>query len=245
MKKIKNLYVKRFGLKLKMLRTQKGMTRKEFTEKTGFSKSLIAKIEDGEIFSPSKETKETIYKALELTDDEIEFLDNDPKMFYYEEGDDMRIDLTIPKKMKESGSKSKGIIDYYYYRISSDNLYMLAFCAEAIYNYEHPEEAKEDLREYSEFMSDYSLKWRQNANKKRADELHKQYDDALNEYLKEKVARNDLTVTSEELIENIKPQFKKTITTKKLNNLCELGILEKSSEGKKRVYLINTKISKE
>ena len=239
MKKIKNLYVKRFGIKLKILRTQKGMTRKEFTEKTGFSKSLVAKIEDGEIISPSKETKETIYKALELTDEEIEYLDDDPKMFYYEEDDDMRIDLTIPKKMKESGSKSKNIIEYYSDRISPKNLYMLAFCAEAIYNYEHPENAKEGLKQYNEFMSEYSLKWRQDVNKKRTDEIHKQYDDALSQYLEEKVARNDLIVTTDELIENIKPQFKKTITTKKINNLCELGILKISKEGKKRVYILN------
>lgn len=239
MKKNENLYVKRFGVKLKMLRTQKGMTRKEFTDKAGFSQSFVAKIEDGEIITPSKETKEAIYKALELTDKEIEFLDDDPKMFYYEEGDNMRIDLTIPKKMKESGSKSKSILDYYLNRISSDNLYMLAFCAEAIYNYEHPEIAKNDLKEYYDFMSDYSLKWRQDANKKRTSEIHKQYDDALNQYLKEKVARNDLIITNEELVENIKPQFKKSITAKKLNNLCDLGILEKGKDGKKRIYIIN------
>lgn len=239
MKKNENLYIQRFGIKLKMLRTKRGMTRNEFTEKTGFSKSFVAKIEDGLILSPSKETKETIYKALELSKEEKEFLENNPTMFYYRNGENMNLEISIPVKMDDGGPVSREFLKDYANGISDENIFMLARCAEAIYNYEHPEKTQQELKEFYDSMTDYSSKWRKEAVKKRTDTLHNQYDLSLYEFLSKKIDNGETTTTSSELMENVSPKFKNSMTAMKVKKLCEMGIFEKENEGKKRIFKIN------
>ena len=239
MKKSENLYIQRFGIKLKMLRTKRGMTRNEFTEKTGFSKSFVAKIEDGLILSPSKETKETIYKALELDEGEKEFLESNPTMFYYQDGENMNLEISIPIKMDDGGPVSREFLKEYASNISDENIFMLARCAEAIYNYEHPEKAQQELKEFNDSMADYSNKWRKEAVKKRTDTLHNQYDLSLYEFLSKKIDNGETTITSSELMENVSPKFKNSMTAMKVKKLCEMGIFEKENDGKKRIFKIN------
>lgn len=237
-KQNKNLYGARFGIKLKLIRAKKGLSRKALAEKAGLGKSYLARVEDGVILSPSKETKQKIYEALDLDKATIAFIENGAEMYFYEENGEQHLEVSVPKSMNCGSKVSKYMIEKYMELISEDNLYMLEYCAEAIYNAENPEKVEEDLSDIFSEINKYDSNWRRSNKTERSRKLHEDYDKAVMEYIKSKKASNDLTLTQEELMNNIEPKIKRTLTCKKMKQLVEDGILEKQREGKRIIYKI-------
>ena len=239
MSKKKNLYAQSFGVKLKFLRARKNITREELTKKVGCTPSFIAKVEDGNILDPSLEYKKKIYKALKLNKEEIEFFEENPKLYFYKENNEAKLEVSVPIRMNMGGNVSKKLLNEYINEISDENMYALLYSAQTIYNFENPEKVKQELKNYSKTINEYDNNWRVKSIKNRNEKLHKEYDQALNKYLKQKLKNKEDTVTKEELLENIKPALKSTATNNKIKKLCEEGKLTKMQEGKKVFYKIN------
>ena len=239
MSKKKNLYAQNFGVKLKLLRTQKEMSRDALTKKVGCTSSFVAKVEDGNILDPSLEYKKKFYKALNLNKEEIDFLENNPRLYFYEENNEAILNVSVPTRMNLGGKVSRKLLDEYINGISDDNLYVLLYCAQTIYNFENPDEVKEELKNYNKSLSDYDNKWRVKAAKERSEKLHNDYNKALKLYLKNKIKNGENTITAKEIMENIKPPLKASSTNTKIRKLCEEGRLIKTQEGKRVFYKIN------
>ena len=239
--KNKNLYVQRFGIKLKYLRTKRGLSRRELTERIGCSKSFIAKVEDGIIMDPTPEYKEKFYKALDLSKNEIAYLENNPQMYFYEENNEAKLEISIPKSMNNGGTVSRELLEEYLRELSNENMYVLMYCAQALYNYENPRKVEEDLQDYYKSIGEYDSSWRKDVNAHRSKKIHIEYDKALTKYIKNKLKNGENTLTIKEIISNVKPSFKGSFTTAKVKKLCEEQKLRKIKSGKNVFYEINPK----
>ena len=237
-KQSKNLYGARFGIKLKLIRAKHGLSRRELTEKSGLGKSYISRVEDGVILSPSPEAKQKIYEALGLDKATINFMENGAEMYFYEEDGKQNLEVSVPKSMNYGPRASKVMIEKYMELISDENLYMLEYCAEAIYNAENPKKVEEDLSDIFNEISKYDSNWRRENKTSISKKLHQEYGKAVLEYLEEKKKNNDFILTDQELMDNIVPKLKKTMTNKKLKQLVENGVLLKERNGKKVIYKI-------
>ena len=237
-KQSKNLYGARFGIKLKLIRAKHGLSRRELTEKSGLGKSYISRVEDGVILSPSQEAKQKIYEALNLDKATINFMENGAEMYFYEEDGKQNLEVSVPKSMNYGSRASKVMIEKYIDLISEENLYMLEYCAEAIYNAENPGKVEEELSDIFNEISKYDSGWRRENKTSHSKRLHQEYDEAVRKYIEEKIKNNDLILTSEELMKTIIPRVKRTLTNQKLKQLVEDGILTKEREGKKVIYKI-------
>lgn len=236
--KKKNYYIQRFGVKFKQLRAQKGISRRELSEKTGYIATYIAKIEDGIINNPSEEAKERLCDGLEVTQKEKAYLMEDAYLQYYTEDNKVNLKICVPKNFDLGGEVSRDMLLDYINNVSDSGVFALMYCAQTIYNAENPDEVEKGLKKYNEAQDEYSKKWRRAVNKKTHDKMNDEYESALNEYILSKIRNDDYWITLREAVE--KPKVKKSVSyvTKIVNKMCESGSLVRIGKGKNTKYQI-------
>ena len=240
MGKSKNYYIQRFGIKFKQLRAQKGISRRELAERTGFVSTYIAKIEDGIINKPSQEAKDRLCDGLSVTKEERTYLNDDAVLYFYTEDKKAHLEATVPESFNLGGNVSKQILQDYVNQISDENMYVLMYCAQTIYNAENPEAVKEGLQNFTKSQEEYSKKWRKDVNLKARSKADEEYEQKISEYiLNNKIKKDNLIITVSEIVEN--PDTHKTVNyvTKIFKNMCEKNKLLKEKDGKKMIYRIN------
>lgn len=239
MKKNKNYYIQRFGIKFKKLRGEKGVSRRELAEKTGFVITYIAKIEDGIINKPSQEAKDRLCDGLGVSEKERAYLNDDAILYFYTEDDKTHLEIAIPESFNLGGEVSKQMLLDYINQISDKNMYALMYCAQTIYNAENPDAVKQGLESFIKSQEEYSKKWRKEVNLKARNKADEEYEQVLDQYIANKIENNDFILTVKEVVDN--PQIHKTANyvTKIFKNMCEKNKLTKEKSGKKMVYKVN------
>ena len=236
--KKKNYYIQRFGIKFKQLRAQKGISRRELSEKTGYIASYIAKIEDGTINNPSDEAKEKLCKGLEVTEKEKEYLMENAYLQYYTEDGKINLKISVPKNLDLGGEVSRDMLLDYMNDISDKGMFALMYCAQTIYNAENPDEVEKGLKSFNETQDEYSKKWRRAVNKKTHDKMSDEYEKALNEYILEKIKDGKDSIILKEAVENTSVKKSPSYVNKVVNRMCEDGLLKRVGGGKNIKYII-------
>lgn len=237
--KKKNYYIQRFGVKFKQLRAQKGISRRELSERTGYIATYIAKIEDGTINNPSEEAKERLCKGLGVSEKEKEYLMKDAYLQYYTEGNNMNLKVSVPKNFNLGEEVSRSMLLEYMNGISDEGLFTLMYCAQTIYNAENPSEVEEGLKNFNKTQDEYSKKWRRAVNKKTRDKMNGEYEKALNEYILSKIENGDYSITLKEACENPTEKRSSSYVTKIIGKMCEKGLLTRTGSGKNTKYIIS------
>lgn len=236
--KRKNYYIQRFGVKFKQLRAQKGISRRELSEKTGYIATYIAKIEDGTINNPSDEVKEKLCEGLGVTKKEKEYLMKNACLQYYTESDEVNLKISVPEYLDFGGEISRNMLLDYMNGISDKGMFALMYCAQTIYNAENPEEVEKELKKFNEAQDEYSKKWRRAVNKKTHDKINDEFENALNEYILNKIEKGTDSITLREATENVSVKKSPSYVTKVVNRMCEDGLLKRIGNGKYTRYMI-------